>query len=72
MTQVDTWGSCDGYINLNFASQIQRTKTVPNTLNPEWRVELRMPVAVPTMSDVIEVALFDEVAQLHLYGTTSI
>jgi len=60
LPKVDTWGTCDGYINVNFNAITQRTPTVEDTLNPEWKIELRMPVPVPTMSDMIEIALYDE------------
>eukprot|EP00656_Telonema_subtile_P051134 TRINITY_DN6814_c0_g1_i3.p1 TRINITY_DN6814_c0_g1~~TRINITY_DN6814_c0_g1_i3.p1 ORF type:complete len:910 (-),score=293.62 TRINITY_DN6814_c0_g1_i3:1309-4038(-) len=60
LPKVDTWGTCDGYIKVLFGGIVQRTETVENSLNPEWRVELRMPVAVPTMSDSIEISLYDQ------------
>eukprot|EP00658_Telonema_sp_P-2_P027401 TRINITY_DN2115_c0_g1_i3.p1 TRINITY_DN2115_c0_g1~~TRINITY_DN2115_c0_g1_i3.p1 ORF type:complete len:608 (+),score=158.63 TRINITY_DN2115_c0_g1_i3:101-1924(+) len=60
LPKVDTWGSCDGFINILFGGVVLRTDTVAGSLNPEWKTELRMPVGVPTMSDSIEVSLYDE------------
>jgi len=59
LPKVDRWGSCDGYIKLDFCGGSQRTDTITG-FAPEWCTELKLAVNVPTMSDSIDVCLYDE------------
>jgi len=57
---MDVWGSSDGFISVEFSGTKMRTATVKDTLTPDWKEQLRLPVGVPTMSDAIRLELFDE------------
>eukprot|EP00033_Pygsuia_biforma_P002484 GCRY01002754.1.p1 GENE.GCRY01002754.1~~GCRY01002754.1.p1 ORF type:complete len:1277 (-),score=458.89 GCRY01002754.1:265-4095(-) len=59
LPKMDRMGKCDGYVQAKFAGQSINTKWIKKSYDPVWNEELRIPVLTPTMSNVIEVSLWD-------------
>ena len=64
---MDRWGSCDGYMQLDFGGSVIATEPVNNSLNPEWCTEVRMNVSVPTMVDGMSIELYDSDYGMRLF-----
>jgi hypothetical protein len=65
---MDMFGWCDGLIKMKFGAEI-KSEVAPSSADPEFLEELQLPVMTPSMSDAIEVSLWDDdmVTQLSLY-----
>ncbi|KAJ3448836.1 c2 calcium-dependent membrane targeting [Anaeramoeba flamelloides] len=60
LPKMDTFGKADPFLEARFGGNKPiRTSVKKKTLNPVWNEELRIPVFTPTLSNVIELKLFD-------------
>ena len=59
LPKMDTFGTCDPYVKLKLGGTKVRTPTVKGTQNPTFNQTLSIPIVFPTMTDSIEVTVWD-------------
>eukprot|EP00698_Gefionella_okellyi_P008992 TRINITY_DN2257_c0_g1_i2.p1 TRINITY_DN2257_c0_g1~~TRINITY_DN2257_c0_g1_i2.p1 ORF type:complete len:1294 (-),score=282.18 TRINITY_DN2257_c0_g1_i2:252-4133(-) len=59
LPKVDTFGSIDPFVVLKFAAAIAQTEHKVKDQSPQFNMQLTLPVYVPTLSDQVELQLFD-------------
>lgn len=59
LPKTDSGGSCDGFIQVKFGGRTHKTQPKKKTLNPAWNTQLLLPAVVPSLSDRIELQLYD-------------
>mmetsp|Transcript_10572 Transcript_10572/g.9139 ORF Transcript_10572/g.9139 Transcript_10572/m.9139 type:complete len:82 (+) Transcript_10572:349-594(+) len=59
LREMDTWGSCDPFVVLNYGSIKVKTEVVKSEVNPVWNTELMIPLSLPTVSERFTLQLFD-------------
>ncbi|KAJ5067739.1 c2 calcium-dependent membrane targeting [Anaeramoeba ignava] len=60
LPKMDTFGKVDPFIEAHFGgNKLLRTKVKKKTFTPVWNEELRLPAYVPSLSNSIEIKLFD-------------
>jgi hypothetical protein len=59
LPKMDTFGTCDPYVKLKLGGTKIRTPTVKGTQNPTFNQMLSVPIVFPSMTDSIEVTVWD-------------
>ncbi|KAJ3432654.1 c2 calcium-dependent membrane targeting [Anaeramoeba flamelloides] len=60
LPKMDRFGKADPFVSVRFGGNIEvRSKVKKKTFSPVWNEELRIPVFTPTLSNMIELQLYD-------------
>jgi len=59
LPKMDTIGTCDPFVEVKYGRDVGRTAILKGTQSPVWNEEIRIPVTLPSMADVLTVKLYD-------------
>jgi hypothetical protein len=59
LPKMDLFGTCDPYVKIKLGGTKIRTPTVKGTMNPTFNQVLSIPIVFPSMTDSIEVTVWD-------------